>query len=33
MHPVPRGIPILPTTKETTNEIIRAKKYLDDFLV
>lgn len=33
MHPVPRGIPILPTTKETTNEIVRAKKYLDDFLV
>ena len=29
MHPVPRGIPILPTTKETTNEINRAKNYLD----
>ena len=33
MHPVPRGTPILPTAKETTNEIIRAKKHLDDFLV
>ena len=33
MHPGPRGIPILPTAKETTNEIVRSKKYLDDFLV
>ena len=33
MHPFPRGISILPTAKETTNEIIRAKKYLDDSLV
>lgn len=29
MHPVPRGIPILPTAKETTAEIVRAKTYLE----
>ena len=32
MHPVPRGIPILPTAKETTKEINRAKNYLDAIL-
>lgn len=30
MHPVPRGIPILPTAAETTAEIIRSKKYLEN---
>ena len=29
MHPVPRGIPILDTTAEVTNEINRARNYLD----
>lgn len=29
MHPVPRGIPILPTAAETTAEIIRAKTHLE----
>ena len=29
MHPVPRGIPILPTAPETTAEIVRARKYLE----
>ena len=29
MHPVPRGIPILPTATETTAEINRARKYLE----
>jgi len=29
MHPVPRGIPILPTAAETTREINRARDYLD----
>jgi len=29
MHPVPRGIPILPTATETTREINRARGYLD----
>ena len=29
MHPVPRGIPILPTAAEVTAEINRARKYLD----
>ena len=33
MHPVPRGIPILPTVKETTNEIKRAKNHLDANLI
>lgn len=30
MHPVPRGIPILETTDEVTNEINRSRKYLTD---
>lgn len=29
MHPVPRGIPILPTVQETTDEINRGRNYLD----
>ena len=29
MHPVPRGIPILPTAAEVTAEINRARKHLD----
>jgi sugar phosphate isomerase/epimerase len=29
MHPVPRGVPILPTATEITNEINRARAYLD----
>ena len=29
MHPVPRGIPILPTMKQVTAEINRAKAYLE----
>jgi sugar phosphate isomerase/epimerase len=29
MHPVPRGIPILETTAEVTNEINRARAYLE----
>lgn len=29
MHPVPRGIPILPTAKEVTAEINRSRAYLD----
>ena len=29
MHPVPRGIPILPTAAEVTAEINRARKYLE----
>lgn len=29
MHPVPRGVPILPTPSEITNEINRARAYLD----
>jgi len=32
MHPVPRGIPILPTAKETTAEINRARAYLERIL-
>ena len=32
MHPVPRGIPILPTTAKTTAEINRARRYLDTCL-
>jgi sugar phosphate isomerase/epimerase len=32
MHPVPRGIPILPTVAEVTAEIVRAHKYLEDCL-
>lgn len=29
MHPVPRGIPILPSAKESTQEILKSKIYLD----
>ena len=29
MHPVPRGIPVLPTVAEVTSEINRARNYLD----
>jgi sugar phosphate isomerase/epimerase len=32
MHPVPRGIPILDTTAAVTDEINRARAYLDDCL-
>ncbi len=32
MHPVPRGIPILPTIAETTAEINRARNYLETLL-
>lgn len=32
MHPVPRGIPILPTAEETTAEINRGRAYLDSLL-
>lgn len=32
MHPVPRGIPILPTATETTAEINRARAYLENIL-
>ncbi len=32
MHPVPRGIPILPTAKETTKEILRAQTYLSNLI-
>ena len=32
MHPVPRGIPILETTKEVTDEINRSRRYLEQFL-
>jgi len=33
MHPVPRGIPILPSTTECTIEINRARAYLDKCLM
>lgn len=33
MHPVPRGIPILPTAAETTAEIIRAREYMDGKII
>lgn len=33
MHPVPRGIPILPTSEETTREINRGRSYLEGLLV
>ena len=29
MHPVPRGIPILPTAKEVTDQINRSREYLE----
>lgn len=32
MHPVPRGVPILPSIQETTDEINRGRKYLDEHL-
>jgi sugar phosphate isomerase/epimerase len=32
MHPVPRGIPILPTARETTEEINRGRAYLEGLL-
>ncbi|MDG1808338.1 MAG: TIM barrel protein [Pirellulaceae bacterium] len=32
MHPVPRGIPILETTSQVTDEINRSRKYLEDLL-
>lgn len=32
MHPVPRGIPILPTAKEVTAEINRSRAYLENCL-
>ena len=32
MHPVPRGISILPSTGEVTNEINRSRKYLEELL-
>ncbi|HIG31754.1 MAG TPA: sugar phosphate isomerase/epimerase [Verrucomicrobiales bacterium] len=32
MHPVPRGIPILPTAEETTAEINRGRAYLEKLL-
>jgi sugar phosphate isomerase/epimerase len=30
MHPVPRGIPIMPTLEKVTAEINRARRYLED---
>ena len=32
MHPVPRGIPILPSAAETTTEINRGRTYLEKHL-
>ena len=32
MHPVPRGVSILPTAAEVTNEINRSRVYLEDLL-
>ena len=32
MHPVPRGIPILPTAGEVTAEINRARAYIEQCL-
>jgi sugar phosphate isomerase/epimerase len=32
MHPVPRGIPILPTVEEVTAEINAARAYLEECL-
>ncbi|MCA9443401.1 MAG: sugar phosphate isomerase/epimerase, partial [Candidatus Omnitrophica bacterium] len=32
MHPVPRGIPILPTAAEVTAAINRSREYLEDCL-
>jgi sugar phosphate isomerase/epimerase len=33
MHPVPRGIPIMETTRQVTEEINRARRYLEECLV
>jgi sugar phosphate isomerase/epimerase len=33
MHPVPRGIPILPSAEQVTAEINRSRKYLEDCLL
>lgn len=32
MHPVPRGIPILPTAKEVTDEVNRSRRYLESLI-
>jgi sugar phosphate isomerase/epimerase len=32
MHPVPRGIPILPTAKEVTDEVNRSRQYLESLI-
>jgi sugar phosphate isomerase/epimerase len=32
MHPVPRGIPILDTAAEVTDELERARLYLDNLV-
>lgn len=32
MHPVPRGIPIMPSLKESTQTILKAKSYLDHLI-
>ena len=32
MHPVPRGIPILPTASEVTRAINRSREYLNEFI-
>lgn len=33
MHPVPRGIPILPTAAEVTAEVVNAQRYLEGCLI
>lgn len=33
MHPVPRGVPILETAKQVSDEINRSRKYLDQFVI
>ena len=32
MHPVPRGIPILPEKSQVTNAIIKSKNYIDSLI-
>ena len=32
MHPVPRGIPILPEKSQVTNAIIKSKNYIDSLM-
>lgn len=32
MHPVPRGVPILPTVAEITTAITESRTYLDNLL-